>query len=98
MIAMQLILKLQCLQTFCTQTIGVLRFNKYTLFVTECYRAALAFCNIANFAFKGFVTPRTRFAFMSRHGCYQLKVTPALNRKGILLNPLTSKNFLLPMF
>ena len=67
MIPMEFILKLQGLQAFSTEAVGIFPFYKYSLFITERYRTALAFCNIANFAFKGFTASGTGFVFVLRH-------------------------------
>lgn len=67
MVPMEFILKLQGLQAFSTEAVGIFFFYKYTFFITERYRTALAFCNITNFAFKGFAASRTGFAFMLWH-------------------------------
>lgn len=67
MIPMELVMKLQCLQAFGAEAVGILSFYEYTFFIAECYRTALALCNIAHFAFKGFAASWTGFVFVLWH-------------------------------
>jgi hypothetical protein len=63
----QLMFKLQCLQTGAAQTIKVFAFYKNTFLMRQQNFAALALRNIAHLAFEGFAAARAFFGFVLRH-------------------------------